>query len=92
MDKDSLPAPHQGYNKGHESSDSMFAGLRSTFAAKKEWKWSVTFSLLAQLRGIKSEWYDWLQVERGSIIKGDHMEIPFKLTANLWKALKSKIS
>ena len=70
----------------------MFTGFRSTFAAKKEWKWSVTFSLLAQLRCIKSEWYDWLQVERGSIIKGDHMEIPFKLTANLSKALKSEIS
>ena len=27
----------------------MFARFRSTFAAKKEWKFSVTFSLLAQL-------------------------------------------
>ena len=36
VDKDSLPAPHQGYNRYHESSDSTFAGLRSTFAAKKE--------------------------------------------------------
>ena len=70
----------------------MFKGFRSTFAAKKEWKWSVTFSLLDQLRCIKSEWYDWLQVERGSINKGDNMEIPFKLTANLWKALKGEIS
>ena len=49
-------------------------------------------SSLAQLRCIKSEWYDWLQVERGSIIKGDHMEIPFELMANLSKALKSEIS
>ena len=70
----------------------MFKGFRSTFAAKTEWKWSVTFSLLDQLRCIKSEWYDWLQVERGSINKGDNMEIPFKLTANLWKALKGEIS
>ena len=36
MDEDSLPAPQQGYNRGHESSDSKFAGLRSTFAAKKQ--------------------------------------------------------
>ena len=36
VDKDSLPAPHQGYNKGYEFSDSMFTGFRSTFAAKKE--------------------------------------------------------
>ena len=92
VDKDNLPAPHQGYNKGYESSDSMFTGFRSTFAAKKEWKWSVTFSLLAQLGCIKSEWYDWLQVECGSIIKSDHMEIPFKLMAILLKALKSEIS
>ena len=28
--------PHQGYNKGYESSYSMFTGFRSTFAAKKE--------------------------------------------------------
>ena len=69
----------------------MFTRFRSTFVAKKEWKWSVTFSLLAQLRCIKPE-YDWLQVERGSIIKGDHMQIPFNLTANLPKALKSEIS
>ena len=34
--KDSLPAPHQGYNKGYESSASTFAGFRSTFAAWKE--------------------------------------------------------
>ena len=26
---------------------------------------------------------DELQVEHGSIIKGDHMQIPFKLAANL---------
>ena len=73
VDRDSFPAPHKGYNKGYESSDSMFTGFRSTFAAKKEWKWSVTFSLLTQLRCIKSEWHDWLQVERGFIIKGDHI-------------------
>ena len=36
VDKDNLPAPHQGYNKGYESSDSMFTGFRSTFAAIKE--------------------------------------------------------
>ena len=35
VDKDSLPAPHKGYNKGYESSDSMFTGFRSTLAAKK---------------------------------------------------------
>ena len=71
----------------------MFTGFRSPFAAKKEWKWSVTFrELLAQLHCIISEWYDWLQVERGCIIEGDYMEIPFKLTANLWEALKSEIS
>ena len=63
-------------------------GFRSTFAAKKEWKWSVTFSLLARLRCTKSEGHDWLQVERGSIIKVDHMEISFKLTANLSKAFE----
>ena len=34
--KDSLPAPHQGYNKGYESSASMFAGFSSTYAAQKE--------------------------------------------------------
>ena len=28
----------------------------------------------------------------GSIIKGDHVQIPFKLAANFWKALKSEIS
>ena len=40
-----------------------------------------------------SEWYAWLQVEHGSKIKGDHLQIPFKLEAlSLWKALKSKIS
>ena len=33
VDKDSLAAPHQGYNKGYEFSASMFAGFRSTFAA-----------------------------------------------------------
>ena len=32
------------------------------------------------------------QVKHGSIIKGDHVQIPFKLAANLWKALKSEIS
>ena len=36
--------------------------------------------------------YAWLQVVRGSIIKGDHMQIPFKLAANLWKAPTSEIS
>ena len=36
VDKGSLPAPHQGYNKGYQSSDSMFTGFRSTFVAKKE--------------------------------------------------------
>ena len=41
-----------------------------------------------------SEWYmyAWLQVDRGSIVKSDHMQIPFTLAANLWKALKSEIS
>ena len=33
VDKDSLPAPHPGYNKGYQSSASMFAGFRSTFVA-----------------------------------------------------------
>ena len=46
--KDRLPARHQGYNKGYESSASRFARFISTFAGKKEWKWSVKFSLLAQ--------------------------------------------
>ena len=32
------------------------------------------------------------QVKHGSRIKGDHVQIPFKLAANLWKALKSEIS
>ena len=32
----SYPAPHKGYNKGYESSDSMFTGCTSTVAAKKE--------------------------------------------------------
>ena len=36
VDKDSFPAPHQGYSKCYESSDSMFTGFGSTFAAKKE--------------------------------------------------------
>ena len=31
--KDSLPAPHQGCNKGYESSASTFVGFRSTFVA-----------------------------------------------------------
>ena len=31
IDKDTLPATHQGYNKGYESSASTFARLRSTF-------------------------------------------------------------
>ena len=70
----------------------MFTGFRSTFAAKKEWKWSVTLSLLAQLRCNQNDMIDYIQVERGSIIKGDHMEIRFKLMANLWKALKSEIN
>ena len=30
-----------------KSSASMFARVKSTFAAKKEWKWSVIFGLLA---------------------------------------------
>ena len=59
VDKDNLPAPHQGYNKGYESSDSMFTGFRSTFAAKKEWKWSVTFSLLPQLRCNQNDMIDY---------------------------------
>ena len=41
--------------------------------------------------GNQNWWYAWLQVEHGSIIKGDHMQIPFKLAANLWKASKSEI-
>ena len=36
VDKDSFPAPHKGYNKGYEYSDSMFTGFRSTLVAKKE--------------------------------------------------------
>ena len=36
-------------------------------------------------------WYAWLQGKHRSIIKGDHVQIPFKLAANLWKALKSEI-
>ena len=39
-----------------------------------------------------SEWYAWLQVEHGSIIISDHLQIPCKLVANLWKPLKSEIS
>ena len=30
--KDSLPVPHQGYNKGYESSACTFEGFGSTFA------------------------------------------------------------
>ena len=33
-----------------------------------------------------SQWYAWLQVEHGSIIIGEHLQIAFKLVANLWKA------
>ena len=49
------------------------------------------FSLLAELP-CNQNGMIWLQVECGSIIKGDHTQIPFKLAANLWKALKSEIS
>ena len=64
VDKDSLPAPHQGYNKGYASSASTFTGFRSTFTAQKEWKWSVTFSLLAQLRCNQNDMLDY----RSSVI------------------------
>ena len=33
VDKDSLPVPRQGYNKGYESSASTFTNFRSTFKA-----------------------------------------------------------
>ena len=32
---------------------------------------------------LQSEWYTWLQVEHGSIIKSDHMQISIKLAENL---------
>ena len=38
---------------------------------------------------LQSEWYTWLQVKHGSLmslIKSDHMQIPFKFAANLNKA------
>ena len=35
---------------------------------------------------LQSEWHTWLQVEHGSIIKSDNMQIPFKFLANLKKA------
>ena len=35
VDKDSLPAPHRGYNKSYESSACKFTGFRLTFAAQK---------------------------------------------------------
>ena len=41
---------------------------------------------------LQSEWYAWLQVESGSIIKGYRIQIPFKLAANLWKASKNENS
>ena len=36
VNKDSLPAPHEGYYKGYKSSACTFAGFRSTFSAYKE--------------------------------------------------------
>ena len=33
VNKDGLPAPHQGCNKGYEFWASTFAGFRSTFVA-----------------------------------------------------------
>ena len=35
FNKDNLPAPHQGYNKGYKASASTLVGFRSTFAAKE---------------------------------------------------------
>ena len=35
VDKACLPAPHQGYNKGFESSASTFAGFRSTLKVRR---------------------------------------------------------
>ena len=43
----------------------------------KECKLSVIFRMLAlQLCCNWSEWYTWLQVEHGSIIKSDHIKFP----------------
>ena len=33
VDKDRLPAPHQGYNENYKPSASKFAGFRSIFMA-----------------------------------------------------------
>ena len=41
---------------------------------------------------ISDDMLDLLRVQCGSIIKGDHMQIPSKLAANLWKASESEIS
>ena len=34
---------------------------------------------------LQSEWDTWLQVKHGSLIKSDHMQIPIKFAANVYK-------
>ena len=55
---------NQSFNKVYESSASIFARFRSTFGTQKEWKWSVTFSLLAQLRCNQNDMLDFVVFEK----------------------------
>ena len=55
---------NQSFNKVYESSASTFARFRSTFGAQKEWKWSVTFSLLAHLRCDQNDMLDFVVFEK----------------------------
>ena len=57
----SVECYNQSFNKVYESSASRF---RSTFGAQKEWKWSVTFSLLAPLRCNQNDMLDFVVFEK----------------------------